>query len=425
MGAGSPSGGLALAFFGVRFEPVVRLLAGVAAVIGTLLVARRVEEVDLWRFAICWWGILLALDGAVRLRHGTSPLARARDFLACAAASVLFWDLFELFDLRLRDWWYVGVPRTRLGGAAFSALCFATVLPAVRLGIALISPGPDEHRGVGAPPPRAARVLFALFAASLVLLLSFPRVAFPLAWLLLWFLFEAELARRGDEGPRLPSPLQAWRAGDRAVLFRLLALALPLGLLWEGLNWGSARGWVYTVPHFESWKLFEMPLPGYLGYFPFMLECGAALALLDRTVSRLTGTRAVVMLLAIAGFHWEADGFGRRSTTISVAPRLADARTLAPSDFEWLERAGLRTPLDVLRARRAVPLRIRALAEVAEVAHLGVPWAERLARAGIRGRELLANADADRLWERLAAQGGTAPDPALVRLWVRAARDSR
>jgi hypothetical protein len=394
-------------------------------VIGTLLLSRWSERVDLWRFAICWWGVLLALDGAVRLRHGASPLARARDLVACAAASVLFWDLFELLDLRLRDWWYVGVPRTPIAGAAFSALCFATVLPAVRLGLSLISPRPDAGVRSTPPAPRAAPTLFALFAASLGLVLAFPAVAFPLAWLLLWFLFEAELARRRDAEPRLPGPLQAWRAGDRAVLVRLLALALPVGLLWEALNSGAARGWVYTVPHFESAKLFEMPLPGYLGYLPFLLECGAALALLDRAAPRLRGVRAWILVLAIAGFHWKVDGFGRRATAISVAPRMTDARTLSASDLEWLDRAGLRTPLDVLRSGAPAPARVRELAEVAQVAHLGIPWAERLARAGIRGRALLASADPAGLSGRLAAQGEDPPDPALVRLWVRAARESR
>jgi len=72
-----------------------------------------------------------------------------------------------------------------------------------------------------------------------------------------------------------------------------------------------------------------------------------------------------------------------------------------------------------------VPARIRDLAEVAQVAHLGIPWAERLARAGVRGRALLASADPARLSERLATLGGEVPDPALVRLWVREAGESR
>src|SRR5258706_15927581 len=98
-----------------------------------------------------------------------------------------------------------------------------------------------------------------------------------------------------------------------------------------------------------------MPLPAYLGYFPFLLECGAALALIDRVAPRLRGARAGVMLLAIAGFHWQADGFGRRATSISVAPRMKDARSLPPSDLEWLERVGLRTPPHRLRPRGPGP----------------------------------------------------------------------
>jgi hypothetical protein len=404
---------------------VLRVVAGVVAIAGTLFLSRHYEQIDLLRFALCWWAVVLALSGAVRLRHGTSPFSRPRDLVACAAASVLFWDLFELLNLRLHDWWYVGVPRTRLGGAAFSAICYSTVLPAVRLAFALASPRVDAGVHVAPAAPRAVRPLFAAFAVSLGLVMALPRVAFPLAWLLLWFVFEAELARRDDPGASLASPLQAWRAGDRAVLARLLAVALPIGLTWEALNYGCERGWIYTVPHFEAVKLFEMPLPGYLGYLPFLLECGAALALLERAVARLDGRRGAVALVAIAGFHWQADGLGRRATTLSVAPLMADARIWTPEESAWLRRAGLRTPLDVLRSSLPAPSRVRAIAELAQVAHMGVPNAERLFQAGIPGKASLASADAAALADALARQRGPTTEPAVVRLWVRAARESR
>ena len=78
---------------------------------------------------------------------------------------------------------------------------FATVLPAVRLGLAAVSPSRDAGVAVAAAAPRSARVLLVAFLASLALVLAFPRVAFPLAWMLLWFGFEAELARRRDDEP--------------------------------------------------------------------------------------------------------------------------------------------------------------------------------------------------------------------------------
>jgi hypothetical protein len=45
------------------------------------------------------------------------------------------------------------------------------------------------------------------------------------------------------------------------------------GLLWELWNYWSGAKWHYTVPIMENLKLFEMPLPGYLGFPAFALEC--------------------------------------------------------------------------------------------------------------------------------------------------------
>ncbi len=45
------------------------------------------------------------------------------------------------------------------------------------------------------------------------------------------------------------------------------------GVLWEFWNYGSRSQWHYTVPIMAQTRLFEMPLPGYLGYPAFALEC--------------------------------------------------------------------------------------------------------------------------------------------------------
>jgi hypothetical protein len=326
------------------------IFAGLAVIAATLVASRFSEAVDLLRFPICWAGVLLLLDGVARRRRGRSPLASAQEWIACGTASVLFWDVFELVDLRLRNWWYAGVSPSPLWSAVFGALSFATVLPAVRLALAILrgpetvgeqrSPALSEEVNAVHQPGRGALPLAALGLLMLALALAFPRWAFPLAWLFLWPLCEAAcrlLPRRA-----LSSPLES-RAFVRTAL-----LGLPLGLVWESLNWGCARGWVYTVPHVERWKLFEMPLPGYLGYLPFLLEATAALALLDRLRPHLRGLRGALAVGAVLLLHAGADALARGQTVVSFAPY--DASGAAP-DALALER---RTHMGLARAEAVV-----------------------------------------------------------------------
>ena len=60
---------------------------------------------------------------------------------------------------------------------------------------------------------------------------------------------------------------------DRPRIYALLASGLLCGVLWELWNYWAGAKWHYTVPILENWKIFEMPLPGYLGFPPFALEC--------------------------------------------------------------------------------------------------------------------------------------------------------
>jgi hypothetical protein len=271
---------------------VIQFSCGLLFVAATLAASSRIPEVDLLRFPLAWIGVLIALDGLARLRRGSSPLRSPADLLAAAAASVVFWDVFELVNLRLRNWWYAGVSPSPVAGGVFAAVSFATVLPAVRLGMAQLDDA--EPRGGGHRLVKAAAG-----AGMLLVALAFPRFAFPLAWVFLWPICEA-------------------LAGVRVPL-RAMALGLPLGLLWESLNWRSARGWFYTVPFFDRPKLFEMPLPGYLGYLPFALEAVAALALLDRLRPRLRGGKGVLALCAVALLHVVSEHLTRGQTVVSFS----------------------------------------------------------------------------------------------------------
>lgn len=272
----------------------LELLAGVVWVAVILAASRSSRGVDLLRFPLAWAGVLVALDGLARWRTGGSPLRSASDWIAAGAASVVFWDVFELVDLRLRNWWYVGVSPNPWARAVFSAVSFATVLPAARLCLAHVPSWKQKAGG-----SRLQTYKLAAGIAMLAIALAFPKVAFPLAWIFLWPICE------GLAGVRIP--------------LRAMAIGLPLGLIWEALNWKCARGWFYAIPFPAGPKVFEMPLLGYLGYLPFALEAAAALALVDRLRPRLRGPARAAALLGVALFHVLAELIAGGQTAASFS----------------------------------------------------------------------------------------------------------
>jgi hypothetical protein len=44
-------------------------------------------------------------------------------------------------------------------------------------------------------------------------------------------------------------------------------------VLWEFWNYWARAKWHYAVPIMEQLKIFEMPVPGYLGFPAFAVEC--------------------------------------------------------------------------------------------------------------------------------------------------------
>ncbi len=56
-------------------------------------------------------------------------------------------------------------------------------------------------------------------------------------------------------------------------MINLSTSGLICGVLWEFWNYWARSKWHYAVPIMEHVKIFEMPVPGYLGFPPFALEC--------------------------------------------------------------------------------------------------------------------------------------------------------
>ena len=75
------------------------------------------------------------------------------------------------------------------------------------------------------------------------------------------------------------SILRQTAMGDWRTVIIFFAAALVCGFFWEMWNIYSWPKWVYTFPYLDGFKIFEMPLAGYLGYLPFGLELYALVAL--------------------------------------------------------------------------------------------------------------------------------------------------
>jgi hypothetical protein len=223
-----------------------------------------------------WLGYVLACDGAVQLRTGTSLLRRAPwKFAALFPISVPTWWLFEAFNERLGNWEYLGGEHlSDLEYFAYCSLSFSTVVPAVFESAELarsfafverFGRGPRfPARGDG---PRYRATLFVSGLAMLAATLAWPRVCYPFVWTSIVFLLEPvclALGRRAftDELAR----------GDWRNWCALWIGSLVCGFFWELWNLHSYPKWIYHVPGVGFGKVFEMPILGYLGYLPFALE---------------------------------------------------------------------------------------------------------------------------------------------------------
>ena len=237
-----------------------------------------IEPFHSWNTPICWTGFILFADAIVwRARRDSWLRSAPAEFAVLALLSIPLWVVFEGYNQIIDNWYYTGVPSNvalRMFGYAWS---FATIWPAIFEGAELVSVW--RSRG----PRRVVTSLrmrwTALEWGSVVvgaLMLASPffastNVARYLAapvWLGFILLLDPINAALGAE-----SLLGDWRAGRTSRLTNLVLSGFLCGVLWEFWNYWSGAKWHYSVPIMEHVKIFEMPLPGYLGFPAFAIEC--------------------------------------------------------------------------------------------------------------------------------------------------------
>jgi hypothetical protein len=268
---------LAVEFLRHRHAPLAAYgWAGlVALVVAEGLMLRGVGLLATYFTPCAWTCYILLADAAVLAISGHSRLHdEPRRFALVALLSIPLWLVFEAYNLRLENWTYVGVPPGAAGIVGYG-WSFATITPGIFETADLV-----EAFGWFKPArpivfSTAAERGMALFGlVCLVLPLVLPRhtaaYLFALVWIGFVFLLDPI-----NHHLRLPSLLGDLAAGRRGRLYSLLISGWVCGWLWEFWNYWAAAKWHYIFPLAQQWKIFEMPVPGYLGFLPFALECFA------------------------------------------------------------------------------------------------------------------------------------------------------
>jgi len=264
-------------FFRTRRRPLPAhgWLGLIALVCAEFLMFHGVEPVATYFTPLAWTAYILLADGATFAITGRSLLREeARGFLKMAALSIVLWLIFEAYNLRLANWTYVGLPMQPIESWFGYAWSFATITPGIFMTAGLVESFGWFRRE--SKPIRFSRTTETVFMMVGAVLLAVPILAprriavylFAFVWVGFVFLLEPINHRL-----LLPSFLNDFARGYRGRLYSFLIAGLICGFLWEFWNYWAAAKWVYTFPIRQQWKIFEMPLPGYLGFPVFALEC--------------------------------------------------------------------------------------------------------------------------------------------------------
>jgi hypothetical protein len=258
-----------------------------------LLLCLRVRWVAVFFTPIVWTGYLLFADSLVRSLKSSSLITDSpRRFLALACWSVPLWLVFEAYNLRLRNWTYVGLPQNLLLRGLGYTWSFATIWPAIFETADLVSAlglMRDRRGSTLAHRPSRNITVFVLGLACLTFPLLVPlRVGgylFGAVWIGFILLLDPFNYSRGG-----CSLLRDLEQGETSRVAALLCSGLVCGILWEFWNYWASAKWLYVFPMWQNWKVFEMPAPGFLGFPAFGVECFVMYEFLRGLRGRVKGT---------------------------------------------------------------------------------------------------------------------------------------
>jgi len=218
----------------------------------------------LW-YVITWYGWLLIIDGLIFKNQGHSFIhGRQRELAAMLFWSVPFWFIFEGYNLVLKNWYYVYLFRTDWVQEIYAWVAFATVFPACFFHAELVKSFGWFKNKTCTPIniKKGLTIFFSFFGGlCIVMPLLFPKYCY-------WMVWGAPLGIPDYLCYRIGcgSLLGDFEKGKLTRFLNLIIGGFIAGFMWEALNFWAHCKWIYTVPGMTDWKIFEMPIIGFLGF---------------------------------------------------------------------------------------------------------------------------------------------------------------
>ena len=236
----------------------------------------KIEPFASWYFPLIWFGYILLLDAIIyKLKSHSLIMSRKEQFVKALILSALIWWLFEVLNFKTGNWTYISTTIYKEPSwfrlYIFRTIAFSTVLPTIIETFELFKTFKLFNKFKLKKHHDISHVFLhnMVFIGILMLLLNilWPKYFFGFVWLAFFFILDPINYLHSQ-----PSIIGYWKNSNLKVPLTLFVTGTIAGVLWEFWNYYAVTKWYYEIPFVGFFKIFEMPILGYLGYGPFAFE---------------------------------------------------------------------------------------------------------------------------------------------------------
>lgn len=306
---------------------------------GYYVLFHKIEPFLYYFYLTAWWSYIFFIDAILAIKTKRFLILNRRlPFLIVISCG--FWCLFEIINIRLQNWFYINLPDKMFYRYTGYLLAYGTVIPALYVTKEFIRTILGEIR---MKPFHAKNYTFYSILLGIITFLFtwfLPDYFFPLTWIFLALMLDGYNYRKG-----YASFMKDFEEGHATHFVATIISGLVCGLLWEAWNSLSVSKWVYSVPFLEDVKIFEMPVPGYIGFLVFGLETMTFVNFLDGIKSY----KSSIPIVALISILFSALSFTLidRHTVFSCAPEIEDIAFIGKEKLNYFKMIGVRTSFGI------------------------------------------------------------------------------